>query len=163
MQQALRSTWSRLGLGLAALVFIALLAGGCYIFAGPRQPARGSAASGGATAPLTPTANETVYTIDASGTEASFTIDEVLFGNPNTVVGKTSQVTGEILIDKQDPSRARVGQIKVDLSTLRTDNDLRNNSLQNRILETGDASNQFATFEAGPFSGLPSSIAVGQS
>src|SRR5262249_50376702 len=53
-------------------------------------------------------------------------------------------------------------QIKVDLSTLVTDNDLRNNTIQGRILETGDASNQFATFDEKAIDGLPESITVGQ-
>jgi polyisoprenoid-binding protein YceI len=162
MQQIVRGAWGKIALGLAAVVFIAIVAGGFYIFGGPHSSASPSGSSGGSAAQLTPTTNETVYTINPSGSEASFTIDEVLFGNPNTVVGKTSQVSGEILINKQDPSKTRIGQIKVNLSTLVTDNDLRNNTIQNRILETGDSSNQFATFDAKSIDGLPSSIAVGQ-
>jgi len=158
----MRTAWAKMGLGLAAVVFIAIVAGGFYIFGGPRSSTPALGSSGGTAAQLTPTTNETVYTIDSSGSDAYFTIDEVLFGNPNTVVGKTSQVTGEILINKQDPSKTRVGQIKVDLSTLVTDNDLRNNTIQNRILETGDASNQFAAFDAKSTDGLPESITVGQ-
>jgi polyisoprenoid-binding protein YceI len=162
MQQIVRGAWGKIALGLAALAFIAIVAGGFYIFGGPRSSTSTSGSSGGSAAQLTPTANETVYTLNSSGAEASFTIDEVLFGNPNTVLGKTSQVSGEILINKQDPSKTRVGQIKVDLSTLVTDNDLRNNTIQNRILETGDSSNQFATFDEKSIDGLPSSIALGQ-
>ncbi len=163
MQQFARSAGGKVVLALAAVVFIAIVAGGFYVFGGSRPSSSGSGSSGGTTAQLTPTTNETAYTIDPSGSEASFTIDEVLFGNPNTVVGKTSQVSGEILVNTQDASKSRVGQIKVDLSTLVTDNDLRNNTIQGRILETGDSSNQFATFDEKTIEGLPSSIAVGQS
>src|SRR5215470_8486546 len=120
MQQPLRGTWGKLGLSVAALVFIVIVAGGFYVFGGPRSSTSSDGSSGGTTVQLTPATNETAYTIDSSESEASFTIDEVLFGNPNTVVGKTSQITGEILINEQDPSKTRVGQIKVDLSTLLT-------------------------------------------
>jgi polyisoprenoid-binding protein YceI len=86
----------------------------------------------------------------------------VLFGQPNTVVGKTSQVAGQIQVDQDDPSKSAVGQIKVDLTGLKTDSNLRNNTIQGRILETGNASNQFATFTPKSISGLPSSVMVGQ-
>lgn len=163
MQQFLRTTTGKIGLALAAVVFIAIVAGGFYVFGGPRASTSNTGSPSATAAQLTPTTGETVYTIDSSGSTASFTIDEVLFGSPNTVVGKTSKVSGEILINKDDPSKTRVGQIKVDLSTLVTDNDLRNNTIQGRILETGDASNQFATFDEKSIDGLPSSITVGQS
>jgi polyisoprenoid-binding protein YceI len=50
----------------------------------------------------------------------------------------------------------------VDVSTLVTDNPLRNRTLQGRILETDQPANQYATFIATSISGLPSSVAVGQ-
>src|SRR5262249_36916376 len=93
---------------------------------------------------------------------ASFTIDEVLFGQPNTVVGKTSQVAGQIQVDTHDPSKSAVSQIKVDLTGLKTDSYLRNNTIQGRILETGSSGNQFATLTPKSISGLPSSVTVGQ-
>jgi len=161
MQQIVRTTAGKIGFAIAAVVFIAIVAGGFYVFGGSR--ASTSTGSPAATAvQLTPTSNETAYTIDSSDSVASFTIDEILFGNPNTVVGKTSQVSGEILINTQDASKSRVGRIKVDLSTLVTDNDLRNNTIQGRILETGDASNQYATFDEKSIAGLPTSITVCQ-
>jgi polyisoprenoid-binding protein YceI len=161
MRHVVRSPWGRIGLGLAAIVFIAVVAGGFYIFGGQRPSGSDSPASAAA-ATLTPSGDETAFTIDSSTSKANFTIDEVLFGNPNTVVGTTNQVTGQILVNTKDPSKTRVGQIRVDLSTLATDNDLRNNSIRNRILDTNDASNQFATFDAKSLQGMPSSITVGQ-
>lgn len=87
---------------------------------------------------------------------------EVLFGVPNSVTGKTNQVSGQILINTSDPAKSRLGPIRVDVSTLLTDNDMRNNTIQGRILETGDSANQFATFSATSFSGLPATITTGQ-
>jgi polyisoprenoid-binding protein YceI len=159
MRQLLDRPQGRIGLGVAIVALIAIVAGAYYIFGGNA----GRSSTGAVTAPtLAPTGSGAVFTIASSGSEASFTIDEVLFGQPNTVVGKTSQVAGQIQVDKSDPSKSTVGQIKVDLTGLTTDSNLRNNTIQGRILETGDASNQFATFTPKSLSGLPASVTVGQ-
>ncbi len=50
----------------------------------------------------------------------------------------------------------------VTTATLVTDNDLRNRTLQGRILETGDTANKYATFTATSLKGMPSTVAVGQ-
>lgn len=144
-----------------ALVVIGVVAYAVWVYGG--NAARPGATATATLAPgLTPAAGQTVFTLDPSSTQATFTIHEVLLGNPNTVVGSTNQVTGQILVDTSDPSKSKVGQIRVDLSTLVTDNDMRNHTLQGRILETGDPSNQYATFDAASYKGLPSSIAAGQ-
>jgi polyisoprenoid-binding protein YceI len=131
-----------------------------FIFGGSSPAAHGS---GSATAPtLAPTRDGTVFTLDSSASEASFTIGEVLFGQPNTVVGTTNAVAGQILVNRSDPSKSQLGEIRVDLSAMKTDNDFRNRALQGRIFETGDAANQYATFIARSITGLPSSATVGQ-
>lgn len=111
---------------------------------------------------LSAPAGSAIYTLDQSGSTASFTIDEVLFGNPNTVVGTTNQVAGQIAIDKADPSKSVLGEIKVDLTGLKTDSDRRNGAIQNFILETSDPANQYATFTPTKITGLPASISSGQ-
>lgn len=149
---------ARLLLGGAAVVVVAgVVAAALYVFAG-NQPT--SHPAGVAT--FSPSANAKVFTLDSSGSEATFTIDEVLFGQPNTVVGRTTSVSGQMLIDAHDPSQTQMGPIRVDLSTLTTDNDLRNRTLQNRILETGQASNQYAIFTAKTLMGLPATVLTGQ-
>jgi polyisoprenoid-binding protein YceI len=149
--------------GLVVLVVVAAIIAVFALFDGIGGIGSPKAASGTVTAPtLAPTRNGTVFAIDPSGSQVTFTIHEVLFGQSNTVVGKTSQVAGQILVNRQDPSQSQLGQIKVDLSTLATDNDLRNRTLQNRILETTDPSNQYAIFVATSLKDLPSSITVGQ-
>ncbi len=146
---------------VAAIVVVFALFGGIGATTGSSA---GQKSSGGAAAvpTLVPTKNGTVFTIDSSSSSATFTIHEVLFGQPNTVVGKTNSVAGQILVDSQDLSQSQLGEIKVDLSTLATDNDLRNRTLQRRILETSDPSNQYATFVATSLTGLPSSVTIGQ-
>lgn len=150
------------GVGLALIVALAAVA--FYIY-GPGATGGSTTTSGGATtaAPtLAPTANGTLFTIDASTSQASFTMHEVLFGQPKTVVGTTNGVSGQILVDQTTPGQSKVGQIRVDLTGLATDSDMRNRTIQNRILETGDPANQYAVFVAQSVSGLPSSIAIGQ-
>jgi polyisoprenoid-binding protein YceI len=145
---------------ISAVVIVVAIVASIYIFGAGGKT---TTASGTVTVPtLAPTDGATLFTIDSSSSKATFTIDEVLFGNPNTVVGETDKVAGQILINAQDPSKSQVGEIKIDVSTLVTDNDLRNRTLQGRILETDTPANQYATFVAKSITGLPESIAVGQ-
>ena len=159
MQQVVQRPRTRIALGVAALLIVVFAAGIFYIFGG--NGAKSSSRSVAAPT-LAPSGSGAVFTIDASSSQATFSIDEVLFGQPNTVLGQTNAVAGQIRIDTADPAKSQVGQIKVDLSTLTTDNDLRTRTLQNRILETGDPSNQFATFTPKTVTGLPASVAIGQ-
>ena len=163
MRTTLNRPSGRIILGAVAVAAIGVIAAvvtaGVYIFGGGGSCTVHAKVT---TATLVPTAGETVFTIDSSASEATFTTHEVLFGSPNTVVGKTTAVTGEILVNRQDPSKSRLGQISVDLTTLVTDNDLRNNTIQHRILETSQPGNQFATFTATSVTGIPSTVAVGQ-
>lgn len=146
---------------IAAAVIVVAIVASIYIFGA--GGAKTGATSGTVTVPtLAPTDGATLFTIDSSSSKATFTINEVLFGNPNTVVGETDKVAGQILVNAQDPSKSQVGEIKIDVSTLVTDNDLRNRTLQGRILQTDTAANQYATFVAKSITGLPESIAVGQ-
>jgi polyisoprenoid-binding protein YceI len=159
MKRLLDRPQGKIGLGIAMVALLALIGGAFYVFGGNA----GRASSGATTAPtLVPTGSGTIFTIDSSGSEATFTIDEILFGQQNTVVGTTSQVAGQIQVDKDDPSKSQVGQIKVNLTGLATDSSLRDRTIQGRILETGDASNQFAVFTPKSISGLPESVTAGQ-
>ncbi|MFI5271701.1 MAG: YceI family protein [Ktedonobacterales bacterium] len=151
---------ARIGLGIVAVALLAVVAaGGWYVFGGGGAPAAHGAITA---APLVAGKGETAFTIDSSASQATFTMHEVLFGQPNTVVGKTSQVAGEILVNTRNPAQSRLGQIRVDLSTLVTDSDLRNRTIQSRILETSQPANQYATFTETSIKGLPATVAAGQ-
>jgi polyisoprenoid-binding protein YceI len=158
IRQLPRRPQGKIALGLAAALLIALSAGAIYIFGAPGSSPGGSLAS----ATLTPTNGGTVFTIDSSGSQASFTINEVLLDQPNTVIGKTNQVAGQIEVNLADPSKSQVGPIRVDVSTLVTDSDFRNRALQGRILETGNSANKYATFDPASITGLPETITIGQ-
>lgn len=102
-----------------------------------------------------------LFAIVQAESEARFMIDEVLRGEPKTVVGVTDQVAGEILYDPADPSSAQVGTILVNARTLATDSGGRNRAIGNQILLTGDY--EFISFTPTAISGLPDSAEVGES
>ncbi len=94
-------------------------------------------------------------------TEARFIIDELLRGEPKTVVGATSAVTGEIYINIDQPANTEVGVISIEAGTLRTDNNFRNRAIRDFILQTGNF--PVITFSPISLEGLPEDVAVGTS
>lgn len=162
MRSLLQRPLGRVIAGGGALLIIALAGIAFYIYGPSATGNAGSAGAASAAPTLAPTTNGKIFTIDSSASQASFTMHEVLFGQPKTVVGTTNAVTGQILIDQATPSQSKVGEIRIDLTGLATDSDMRNQTIQNRILETGDPANQYASFVTKSISGLPTSVAVGQ-
>lgn len=88
-----------------------------------------------------------------------FTLNEVLRGEPKTVVGTSNQVAGQMAVDLADLSTAQVGLIQVNARTLATDNNFRNRAIRNVILETDDF--EFITFAPTAISGLPDTAVPG--
>lgn len=118
--------------------------------------------------------SETMETVEAmeemiathtigEGSQASFSIFEVLLGNDKTVIGTTSLVTGDLSFDLENPQAAQIGLISIDARDLTTDDSRRNGAIQRRVLNTSQAGNEFITFEATSIEGLPESVAVGDS
>lgn len=66
--------------------------------------------------------------------EARFMIDEILRGEPKTVIGSTRQVSGELGIDLTDLSSTSVGPIEIQAASIVTDNNFRNRAIHERIL-----------------------------
>ncbi|HEX9926417.1 MAG TPA: YceI family protein [Anaerolineae bacterium] len=102
----------------------------------------------------------TIFEIIQTGSEARFLIDEVLRGEPTTVVGTTDQVAGQFALNPNDLSTTRVGTIQVNARSLTTDNRLRNRAIKNQILLTNDY--EFVTFAPTEILGLPESGGPGQ-
>jgi polyisoprenoid-binding protein YceI len=102
-----------------------------------------------------------IYQIVPADSEVSFTIDEVLSGQPNTVVGTTDRVAGQIAWDPSDPAGAQIGTIQVDARTLATDNNLRDRTIKNRILDSNTY--DYITFTPKRLTGLPGQITFGAS
>lgn len=101
-----------------------------------------------------------LFEIVPEESEARFLINEVLRGNPKTVVGSTNQVAGQIAINPSDPTASQVGVIQVNARTLTTDNDFRNRAIKNAILRTNEF--EFVRFVPTKITGLPTAGALGE-
>ncbi len=113
-----------------------------------------------ASAATDPSLSELLYTIDQSQSRARFIVDEVLRGQPQTVVGGTDQVAGQIAADPTQPSTAQVGTIAVNARTIATDDSQRNNALRRWILGTDDY--ELIIFTPTAIVGAPASATIGQ-
>jgi polyisoprenoid-binding protein YceI len=100
-----------------------------------------------------------VLEIVQAESEARFIINEILNGNPKTVVGVTNQVAAQIIVDINNPGNTQMGMIQVNARTLETDSGNRNRAIQNQILDTGDF--EFITFTPTSFINFPTGGAVG--
>lgn len=101
-----------------------------------------------------------IYSIVSEQSQVRFELDEDLRGNRITVIGSTDQVAGELALDLNDLSTTQVGIIQINARTLRTDNNFRNQAINNEILETGEY--EFITFEPTGVEDLPDSAEVGE-
>lgn len=104
---------------------------------------------------------ETVFRISSEGSTVTYTIEEVLNGVDTTVVGATSEVAGDILVNLSDPTQSEIGDISINARTFATDQGRRDNSVARFVLQSEDDANEFITFVPTSISGLPESIAVG--
>lgn len=99
--------------------------------------------------------------IDSAQSSASFTLGETLLGQPKTVVGKTSKVTGDITLNLANPAQSKLGIISIDASDFTTDSNQRNGAIQRFILQSNQSANQFITFEPTQITGLPAAVKAG--
>ncbi len=106
-----------------------------------------------------PPAGIVVLEIVQAESEARFIINEILDGNPKTVVGITNQIAAQIIVDINNPTNTQMGVVQVNARTLETDSGSRNRAMQNQILDTGEF--EFITFTPTSFSNFPTSGTVG--
>ena len=126
-----------------------------------------SGGSGNASVPvaapkLAITDNAKLFRIQPSESQVRFIIDEVLIGQPKTVIGSTQEVAGDIAIDFNAPQQSKIGAIRDNVKTLSTDNEFRNRALRGQILEATRLEFEFASFTPKQMIGLPDSITLGQ-
>lgn len=103
------------------------------------------------------------FQIDPEQSEARFIVDEILFDEPNNVVGRTNEVSGTIAINLADPTQTTVGVISINARSLATDNRFRNRSVNRLILQSNRDEYQYITFTPTSIDGLPAAAAVGDS
>jgi polyisoprenoid-binding protein YceI len=131
------------------------------------KPTTGSTAASGAatTEAATPastaaSSGPAVYQIVPERSQVSFTISEELNGQPNTVVGTTTLVAGQLALNPQDLTQTQVGVIKVDARGLTTDSNRRNGAIRNFILNTNQY--EYITFTPKAVTGLTGAALVGK-
>lgn len=84
----------------------------------------------------------TAFVIDSAQSEASFEIDEELRGTPQTVVGSTDQVAGQVAVDPSDLSTAQFSEIVINARTFQTDSSRRDRAIRGPVI-LNSASDEF--------------------
>lgn len=126
---------------------------------GAATPRASGSGSAGGTAAGTPAGSAAVgekYKIVPDKSKARYKVGEVFInqGNQyNLAEGTTGDISGELAIDRANPSRSTIGEIKVDISKLASDSERRDDMIRGGWLE----SNKFptATFKTKRLEGLP--------
>lgn len=133
-----RRPWKIVAIVVAVLVVVVVGGPFVYIhFFNGSTPAKLSISSndssgssttlGAATAPLAGT------WVVGSGSQAGYRVQEVLFGQSTTAVGRTSSVTGQMVIAGEQVSSAT---FTVDMTTVHSDRSQRDDQFQTRIMDT---------------------------
>ena len=111
----------------------------------------------------TPPSEPVEFSIIATESEASFTLEEDLSGVRTTVIGTTTELGGSVFVDMANPSNSAIGTIVVNARTLETDNSFRNRALRSRILMSAQDEFEFIVFEPRELSDFSAdSVAVGE-
>lgn len=108
-------------------------------------------------------AASTAFVIQSDQSEASFTLNEVLRGSPQTVVGTTREVAGQIELNPDEPSSVAFSQIVVNARTFSTDSKVRDRAIRGPII-LNSASDEFEliTFDVTSVEGLDQPVALGE-
>lgn len=103
------------------------------------------------------------FVIQQEQSQASFTIDEVLRGVPTTVVGTTSELAGQFVLDFEDLSQTQFSDFVVNARTFVTDSSTRDRAIRGPIiLNSATDEFEFITFNVTEVVGLEGSAAVGE-
>jgi polyisoprenoid-binding protein YceI len=145
---------------IAFVVLVVVAAGGflgyVWFVGGSGEPS--AAAEAERVEPQQP--EQVVYEVVDAHSEARFIIDEVLRGEPNTVVGRTDQIDGSVAV-QFDPARVDIGQFVINVRTIKTDDEVRDRSIRTLILESNKDEFEFSTFEPTEIAGVPEVIEPG--
>ncbi len=103
------------------------------------------------------------FVIDPTRSSAAFEIDEVLRGEPQRVVGTTSEVAGQFEMDPNDLSSVEFSQILVNARTFETGSNNRDRAIRGPvILDSASDDFEFITFDATSVEGLQGSLTEGE-
>jgi polyisoprenoid-binding protein YceI len=107
-------------------------------------------------------AERTLYRIDSANSEAKFVLQEDLRGTRIDVIGTTSEVAGDIILDFANPAASQIGTIRINARTLATDEEMRNRAIRSRVLQSASDEYEFIEFVPTAITGLPASVNVGE-
>ncbi|HVU09682.1 MAG TPA: hypothetical protein VHD90_00335, partial [Phototrophicaceae bacterium] len=144
----------RIAIGTLAIVAMISIGAFLYLTRGISAPTEAAAEAVTQLSASDNSTTQTVFRISADDSTAEYTITEVLNGSPKTVVGTTSEVAGDILVNLSDPAASTVGEIAINARTFATDDSRRDNSVARFILQSESDANQFIDFTPTIISGL---------
>jgi len=100
-------------------------------------PAPTDAAAPGAVPATTgaPAAGATSWTVDPATSAVGYRVVEVLFGQDTEGVGRTSAITGQLTLEG---ARVTAAEFEVDMTTVTSDDDRRDNQFRGRIMDTAN-------------------------
>lgn len=86
------------------------------------------------------------YEVVPEKSSVQFSIYELLRSKPFTVVGKTQAVSGAVELDLENLAASRLGTVRVNARTLKTDSENRDRATARFILESEKPENEFIDF-----------------
>ncbi len=156
---------------LSLIVFVLAGLGTFFYFTHPvEQPTQDiSETSADAQLEVVYTDTQALYRIASERSVATFRIGETLRGEPFTAVGTTSQVSGDVVIQKgvvdattSPPVLFTIGEVRLDARTFTTDSQQRDTALKRFILQTETPGNEFMVFVPSDVVDVPEQIVLGE-
>lgn len=135
----LRRTYPVKWVAVALALTAAVLIGGPYLFlavfeGSPPGRLHLPAAAGVAVGPVAPGPVSGTWTV-STGSLAGYRVDEILFGQTHTAVGRTSRVSGGVVISGTEVTAA---DFTVDMASVKSDQGARDAQFRGFIMETAD-------------------------
>lgn len=111
--------------------------------------------------PPTPTNSPPrLFRIVSEESEARFSVFETF--PLGTAIGRTNQVAGDIIVNFNNPSNSQIGEIRINVRTLKTDDPDRDRSIRCCVLLSAQDIYEFADFVPTAITGLPDRVQVGE-
>lgn len=145
------------------ILALAALGGGVFLYMTRPVKVEDSSTTAGIESELSANnqKGETLYRIDKEQSTAKFTIKEDLRGAPFTVVGTTSDISGDVVLKTEGKTELTLGTILIDVRTFKTDSANRDGAINRLIVQTGTEGHEYAVLTSASVSGFPETITVG--
>ena len=129
----------------------------------PSAPRPTDVSSSPSPAPTTTVFTPSRFVIDQAQSRVSYGVGETFLSEDNRynyAVGMTSVVSGEIMLDPNNPAASTIGDITVDISTFQSDKSRRDKAIRDRWLQSSKF--PLAIFSPTELRGLPHSYEPGE-